>query len=169
MTTELRELAVTDGEDIYEMLQEIGPGENGFDNRAFGISLADFPTFLKENVEMSLGIGVREKGVVPQTTYWLYADNVPVGTITLRHYLNDALRMHGGHIGFSIRPTERRKGCCTTMLALLLKEAHKKGVDDVLITTDKSNTASRKIIEKNGGKLEAQTEDYCWYWIEGVA
>ena len=74
--------------------------------------------------------------------------------IDIRHRLNDYLLNFGGHIGYSVRKSERQKGYATEMLNLALKECVNLGIKKVLITCDKNNVASAKTIINNGGKLE---------------
>ena len=80
--------------------------------------------------------------------------NIFVGAVNIRHYLNDSLLFTGGHIGDGIRPSERRKGFATSMIALALEECRKLGIPRVLMTCDKDNVASAKSILRNGGVLE---------------
>lgn len=93
-----------------------------------------------------------------------------VGMIDLRHRLNDFLAEYGGHIGYSVRPNERRKGYAKRMLALVLEEARGRGISRVLITCDDDNAASARTIEANGGVFERTTcldgEVLRRYWIE---
>lgn len=165
MILELRELSVQDDINIFNMLKEIGPGENGFMNSAYGLSYEEFPNYLEENVDYSKGINLLP-GYVPQTIYWLYIDSKPVGMGKCRHFLNNSLREHGGHIGYCIRPTERSKGYGTIILSELLKKAKAKDIDNALLTCDAANTASRKVIEGNNGVLESVKEGECKYWIK---
>ena len=79
--------------------------------------------------------------------FWLIIDGRPVGVGKLRHYLNDSLMTVGGHIGYSIRPTERGKGYGNLILKELLKKAREKGIADVLVTCREDNIRSRKVIE----------------------
>ena len=74
-----------------------------------------------------------------------------IGTIQLRHELTDHLRIEGGHIGYTVRPSERRKGYATRMLLLCLKEAKKLRINRILITCSNDNLASEKTILHNGG------------------
>jgi predicted acetyltransferase len=164
MLIELKELSLGDGNDIFKMLTEIGPGENGFMNSAYGISFEEFSEFLRGKIDFSLGKNLMP-GYVPETIYWLYADCRPVGIGKLRHYLNSALRIHGGHIGYCIRPVERGKGYGTIILGELLKIARGKAIGDVLLTCAASNTPSRRVIESNNGVLESIIEGECKYWI----
>lgn len=98
---------------------------------------------------------VYEKGFVPATIYFLVDDkNNILGTLHFRHELNDMLLTYGGHIGYGIRPSERRKGYATLMLKLALEMANDKGYEKVLITCDEHNIGSARTIEKNGGVLE---------------
>lgn len=97
-------------------------------------------------------------------------DGCIVGMIDLRHRLNDFLAEYGGHIGYSVRPDERRKGYAKWMLAHVLPEARKLGLSRVLVTCDDDNEGSARTIEANGGVFErtARLEDELLrrYWIE---
>lgn len=113
-----------------------------------------------------------EPGAVPQTEYWLIVDGEYVGSLSLRHCLNDKLRQWGGHIGYRIRPSQRRKGYGLMQCQLGLEKARELGLERVLITCDDTNTASSKIIEAVGGVLEDTiiTEDSPIpkrrYWVD---
>ena len=95
-------------------------------------------------------------GLVPDSTFFcLDVDrNIVVGAVNIRHYLNEALLLNGGHIGDGVRPSERRKGIATKMISLALDECRKLGIQDVLMVCDKDNIGSAKSILNNGGVLE---------------
>ena len=108
---------------------------------------------------------------VPATMYFAVYNQKIVGSIQIRHYLNEPLLIRGGHIGYGVRPAERRKGCATEMLALALEECKRLGIKQVLVTCDKKNIASARTIEKNGGVLENEFVDAAGgivlrYWID---
>jgi predicted acetyltransferase len=110
---------------------------------------------------------------VPATTYFTVrkADNKIVGSIQLRHELDDDLRKRGGHIGYGICPSERNKGYGTKQLALVLDKARELRIPRVMISCDKSNLGSAKVAMNNGGKLEWEGYDeedgYIQiYWID---
>lgn len=111
-------------------------------------------------------------GRVPDTTlFCLDKDrNIFVGAVNIRHYLNEGLLKTGGHIGDGIRPSERRKGYATAMIALALEECKKLGINRVLMCCDKDNIGSAKSIIKNGGVLENEVEEDGHleqrYWIQ---
>lgn len=93
-------------------------------------------------------------GMAPATLYWLIAPGgIYAGELDLRHALNDNLRRFGGHIGYSIRPSLRRRGYGRLICRLGIAAARARGIGDILITCDDDNIASRKIIEANGGLL----------------
>lgn len=87
--------------------------------------------------------------------YWLVDDERSffIGEIAVRHRLNDALAKRGGHIGYGIRYSEWNRGYGTKMLALALEKVKEKHISPVLITCDDGNTASARVIEKNGFTL----------------
>lgn len=93
------------------------------------------------------------EGFVPQTTLWAVADDQFVGRISIRHTLNDALRIEGGHIGYDTVPSFRGRGVAREMLRRALPVAASLGLGSVLITCDDTNQASIRVIEVNGGQL----------------
>src|SRR5262249_33820726 len=104
-------------------------------------------------------------GWVPGTTLWYVDSDEYVGTLQIRHTLTPELRRIGGHIGYEVRPSARRRGHATRMLALSLPIAHELGIDPALVTCDVTNTASRKVIETNGGQLESEDAQKRRYWV----
>jgi predicted acetyltransferase len=132
----------------------------------------DFSVAVRLCLENARGINV-PVGWVRSTTFWLVRDGRTIlGTASLRHALNDYLERLGGHIGYSVRPTERRKGYATLMLGKVLDHARKLGLAGVLITCDKNNIASASLIQNNGGVLEdeipSDQPSRAWtqrYWI----
>lgn len=81
-------------------------------------------------------------------------DNKIIGTINLRWNLNEAMLQFGGHIGYGIRPTERRKGYNKINLYLGMIEAKKVGLDKVMLDCDVNNIGSDRTLKALGGTLE---------------
>lgn len=110
-------------------------------------------------------------GLVPAHTYFLVSeDKRVIGAVNIRHFLNNYLLSYGGHVGYGIRPSERKKGYAALMLSMALPIAKGLGIDKALITCDKNNIGSAKTIIKNGGILENEVEQKGEvtqrYWIE---
>jgi predicted acetyltransferase len=164
MNTELRLAAEDDGTDVYGMLQEMLPNDNGFENGAHGISVEEYKVWLKRRVSFSLGQELAD-WQVPENTYWLYVDGLPVGYGKLRHRLTEALKEAGGHIGYGIRPTQRGKGYGSLILKLLLVKAGELGIAEVLIDCFAGNEPSRKVIEANRGVLARRTDKRLYYHV----
>ena len=91
--------------------------------------------------------------VVTDTYFAFDEDDNIVGIIDLRHELNDFLKDFG-NCGYSVRPSERRKGYATEMLKLILERASQIGMGKIQLSVERSNEPSVKTITKNGGKYE---------------
>ena len=98
------------------------------------------------------------------------SDRWLVGMVNIRHTLNDDLFRFGGHIGYSVRPGERRKGYAKELLRLALNKCKGLKLDHVLVTCDSENEASARTIRANGGVLENRVPEGDGftdrYWIE---
>jgi predicted acetyltransferase len=103
---------------------------------------------------------------VPSTWLWIVdeADEV-VGRVSIRHRLTDNLLQVGGHIGYAVIPSARRRGHATAALAQSLRIAAGLGIDPALVTCDDTNVASRRVIEKNGGQLEDVRMSKLRFWV----
>ena len=112
------------------------------------------------------------EGLVPSTLFLAFHedDDRLVGMIDIRHSLNDYLLKFGGHIGYSVRISERRKGYATEMLQLALDQSKGLGIKEILLTCDKDNLASARTILANGGILENEIQNgekiTQRYWIQ---
>ncbi|MFF5303407.1 GNAT family N-acetyltransferase [Streptomyces sp. NPDC013161] len=106
---------------------------------------------LQQQSDRSVAVG---EGRVHATHWWIVEGDSYLGAIDLRHYLNAFLLDVGGHIGYSIRPSARRRGLATWALGAVLLEARTFGLGRVLVTCDDDNVGSARSIERNGGVLE---------------
>ncbi len=162
---ELKRLSVDDGLDIYKMLQEIPAEENGFINKANGLTFDEYKEWLIARNIDSEQEGIVDGWKVPYTTFWLYADGVPVGFGSVRHFLTEALSKIGGHIGYGIAPQYRGKGYGNEILRLLLSEAHKLEIEKALVTVRLDNMASQAVALANGGVITGRTNERLLIWI----
>lgn len=121
--------------------------------------IGDYDGWLKKLEEDRTRTTIGEK--VPAETFFLVreSDDRLLGIINIRLALNDALLEHGGHIGYGVRPTERRKGYNSYQLYCALKFCQEKGIERALVTCDKDNIGSAKTIQNSCGVLENEVID----------
>lgn len=163
---ELKRLSVDDGLDIYTMLQEIPAEENGLINKANGLTFDEYKEWLIVKQRDSEQEGIVDGWKVPSTTFWLYADGIPVGFGSVRNFLTEALRKAGGNIGYGIAQAFRGKGYGKELLRLLLNEAKEMGIDKVLVTILLDNIASQAVAIANGGVVTERTDERVFIWID---
>ena len=110
--------------------------------------------------------------LVPMSRYLFFDGDWLVGQSNLRHRLSPELHLDGGHIGYAVRPSARRRGYATEILRQTLEEAHRKNIPKALLTVATTNRPSLRVIEKEGGVFDGQTtsprrgETMRRYWIE---
>ena len=156
--------------EIEEYMQEFY--NNGDDVAGIGglNRIKDFDVWLDKVEKDRLPITC-ESERVPASLYFSVRkiDKKIVGNLQIRHLLNEKLLKYGGHIGDSVRPSERRKGYATEQIRLALQKCKKLDIDRVLMDCDKNNIGSAKAIQNNGGVLEneiyVENELVQRYWI----
>ena len=162
----LREVTANDGTEGLRLLQKLVREEGAMVSPApADIDEGMYPAWLREKADTAKGIDLPE-GYVPCTTYWIMCGDRIIGIGNIKHRLNDDLRKKGGHIGIALAADMRRKGYGYTAAKLLVEKARSEfGIGDILMTTDPSNTASRRLCEKLGAEL-VDTDGHCHYLIK---
>lgn len=157
-------------QEYLEMLEEWKQSGEKIIPGVLNEDATDFQAMISRIEGYSQGIGLKETWVQNSTYWFVRDDNKIIGAINIRHRLNDYLKNIGGHIGYGIRPNERRKGYATEMLGKALDIVSEMGIKSILITCDKDNIASAKTIIKNGGDLHSEDSDngivFQRYWID---
>lgn len=163
---ELRRPTVADKETILDMLAEFEAAGSAMDGGYYPKDLV-YEEWLEQNLSNEMGLDLPD-GYVPAIQYVSFDQTgKALGFLHLRLRLNDSLLNKGGHIGYSIRPTERGKGYAKVQLRLGLQEATGKNITKVLVTCSTENQASRRTIIACGGILEDARDGIERYWIEG--
>ena len=124
-----------------------------------------FVGFTQRLRDLALTGTPRPEGKVPETILWWVDGEEYLGRLSIRHELTDLLREFGGHIGYVVRPSARRQGNASAMLAVALPIARVLGIDPALLTCDADNAGSRRVIESNGGVFEDQRDDKLRFWV----
>jgi predicted acetyltransferase len=141
-------------ESISYLQEYVAAGET-WGQGALREALCDFAGFVRRVRQWEQGLGSPPDGV-PTSVFLLTRCSRILGECSLRHRLTDSLRHDGGHISYAVRPSERGKGYATTMLKFVLEKARQRGIERVLLTCDKDNPASARVIQKNGGILDSE-------------
>lgn len=167
-TIEYKEKAIDFINEFYKYNSEIN-GCGGLDRYLKNSTYEEW--LLK--IEMDEKREVSEEKVPAKTMFLVRKeDDKIVGCVNIRLALNKKLREHNGNIGYSIRPTERRKGYNKVNLYLALLECQKYGIKNVMLDCDKSNLGSSKTMQALGGVLEREyfyeeiNEMQQVYWID---
>lgn len=111
-------------------------------------------------------------GWVPCSNWWLIDNGKFIGAANFRHELNDALKEHGGHVGYFIRPSKRNQGYGLELLRQMKDVIKANGLEKMMVTCNDSNIGSQKIIERNDGVFERYSnvlhegEKIRIYWID---
>lgn len=111
----------------------------------------DFKLMLDYLDDCEKGLEPWEDWIPENTTYWLVDNQEIIGVVNIRHRLTKRLYNSGGYIGYGIRPSKRKKGYGTKILALSLEKAKELGIQRALLVCNAHNVASAKAIIKNRG------------------
>ena len=163
---ELRRPTLADKESILNMMAEFEETQSAHDGGFWDAEAFVYEDWLESNRDMEMGLGIPD-GWVPAVQLVAFArDSQALGFLNLRLRLSDYLREKGGHIGYSIRPSERGKGYAKESLRQGLKVAKGKNIKQALVTCSTENPTSRAVILANGGVYEDVRNGTERYWIE---
>ena len=163
---ELRRPSLEDKEAILEMMAEFEQAQSPHDGGFWETEAFSYEEWLDGNQNQEIGINLPE-GWVPAIQLVAFSEKgQAVGFLNLRLCLNDYLLEEGGHIGYSIRPSERGKGYAKESLRQGLQVAKEKNIKRALVTCSTENPASRAVILANGGVYEDVRNGTERYWID---
>ncbi|KXU16512.1 Acetyltransferase [Streptococcus oralis] len=163
---ELRRPRLADKETVLEMMAEFEQTQSAHDGGFWNANNFVYEEWLKNNQDHEMGINLPE-GWVPDIQLVAFSEKGPaVGFLNLRLRLSDYLLEEGGHIGYSIRPSERGKGYAKEALGQGLQVAKEKNIKKALVTCSTENPASRAVIVANGGVFEDVRNGVERYWID---
>lgn len=165
---ELRRPRLADKETVLEMMAEFEKFQSPHDGGFWDTENFVYEEWLESNQNQEMGIDLPE-GWVPAIQLVAFSEKgQAVGFLNLRLRLSNFLLEEGGHIGYSIRLSERGKGYAKETLRQGLQIAKEKNIKQALVTCSVKNPASRAVILANGGLLEDVRDGVERYWIEAA-
>ena len=146
-----------DARDYIREFQRYGSDINGTGSLDAYLEHSTYDAWLK-NLYAQLDIANIPEGKVPCITYFAIReeDRRLIGMVNIRLGMNSFLRKEAGQIGYSVRPSERRKGYGTEILRMALQVLRSVGYTETVVTCGKDNISSAGVILKNGGIPEAE-------------
>lgn len=162
----LRRPILADKETVLEMMAEFEQAHSPHDGGFWNANNFVYEEWLETNMQKEMGINLPENRV-PSIQFVSFDDvGRALGFLNLRLKLNEGLLNHAGHIGYSIRPSERGKGYAKEALRQGLQVAKEKNIKKALVTCSAENPASRSVIVANGGVFEDVRNGVERYWID---
>ena len=163
---ELRRPTLEDKDAILEMIAEFEQVQSPHDGGFWDTENFVYEEWLEINMQKEMGINLPENRV-PSIQFVSFDDvGHALGFLNLRLRLNEGLLNHAGHIGYSIRPSERGKGYAKEALRQGLQVAKEKNIKKALVTCSTENPASRAVIVANGGVFEDVRNGVERYWLD---
>ena len=163
---ELRRPRLADKETVLEMMAEFEKSQSAHDGGFWDAENFVYEEWLEENLQAEAGLNIPENWV-PSIQFVSFDDvGRALGFLNLRLRLNEGLLNYAGHIGYSIRPSERGKDYAKESLRQGLQVAKGKNIKRALVTCSTENPASRAVILANGGELEDVRNGTERYWID---
>ena len=163
---ELRRPTIVDREAVLDMMAEFEKSQSAHDGGFWDTENFVYEEWLETNMQKEMGINLHENRV-PSIQFVSFDDvGHALGFLNLRLRLNEGLLNYAGHIGYSIRPSERGKGYAKETLSQGLQLAKEKNIKKALVTCSVNNPASRAVILANGGIFEDARNGVERYWIE---
>lgn len=162
----LRRPRLADKEAVVDMIEEFEQTQSAHDGGFWDAEDFSYENWLETNLNKEMGINLPENRV-PSIQFVLFDESGhALGFLNLRLRLNEGLLNYAGHIGYSIRPSERGKGYAKESLRQGLQIAKEKNIHRALVTCSTENPASRAVILANGGVYEDVRNGTERYWIE---
>ena len=163
---ELRRSRLADKETVLEMMAEFEQTQSAHDGGFWDANNFVYEEWLEENLQAEAGLNIPENWV-PSIQFVSFDDvGRALGFLNLRLRLNEGLLNYAGHIGYSIRPSERGKGYAKESLRQGLQVAKGKNIKRALLTCSTENPVSRAVILANGGVYEDVRNGTERYWID---
>ncbi|EHI70540.1 GNAT family N-acetyltransferase [Streptococcus ictaluri] len=161
----LRQPQIADKETVLKMMREFEQADSAHDGSFWEPEDFVYEDWLDSNAQMEMGLNIPVTWVPSIQLVAFDEKEEALGFVSLRLRLNQQLKEKGGHIGYSVRPSQRGKGYAKAMLAEAVQIAQNKGIKDILVTCHSDNKASRAVILANGGQLEDIRHQTERYWI----
>lgn len=148
---------ISDKSILQEYMQEHYANKEKSISASLGLSAMEYTDWV-EKIQRNASVGDKEWG--KSLLYFCFDEDRLIGLLSIRYELSEKLTEIYGEIGYGVRPSERNKGYATTMLGYALLVCKEKGMDKAVLGCYKDNLASARTIQKNGGVLVEENDNY---------
>ncbi|MBP3604160.1 MAG: GNAT family N-acetyltransferase [Lachnospiraceae bacterium] len=148
---------ISDKNILQEYVQEHYDNNETSISASLGLSFSEYPDWV-EKIQKNALIGDEIWG--KSLLYLCFDNNKLIGLLSIRYDFSESLTKKYGDIGYGVRPSERNKGYATIMLRYALSVCRERGKDKVILGCYKDNVASAATIQKNGGILMEENDNY---------
>lgn len=161
----LKEISVDDDDEFGNLLIELSRYKDVYARPVpDDFELEEFDSFKKTRVKMALGENLPSH-VKRTSTYWVMADNTPIGYATLKHEID--INKPGGHYGLCLKKEYQNKGLGTIVSDMLSDIAYNQlGITEVVFTSKNENVQSQKSVDKIGATLFKVQDGYHFYSLD---
>lgn len=134
-------------QNLKEMLDEIPKVDEFLQTNDYnGKSIDEIKSMVEQSINKKVD---NDDEDVPQKTFVIYEDTLPIGLGGVRLTMTPFWLKHGGHLWYKIRPTKRKLGYATKLTDFLVYYLSSQGIHTIYAQCNIDNIGSQKVLTNN--------------------